>query len=392
MAEPEFRRRLGVVDTNVNVNDNSIIDPAPAANKKSKRTQRIITFSVDHSPVQVQILSTQTIYDLVDIICQNATIGQSESVDGREWNVRLLPDGEVYEYGGFLPESQQRAHKVQLADLALEPNVTTMVLQYDYGGSLEYKIYCKEASDVVDPIVEQSLFPRRKLKAAPGGFLPYDTQKVDLNVLFPTLNKWAFQHDRAVELHLFQPGRKQNHGYVQRDDNGVLHMLFLPCRAGKDLSTYLHCFDYASQFKFETYNDCPMYNWYSVVVCPEGHLESLTDQYSRNQKRGFVEMKIAPCPQTIPHFNSVFPKLAALAGYRKDKRVPRGWLTYQNNTLLLCSGTSLTFKSKAPRGTAFDGRYQHEPVDESAILREMDAEITSLHHLFCVAEALLQTS
>jgi hypothetical protein len=266
------------------------------------------------------------------------------------------------------------------------------VLHYYYGGSLEYNIYCKEAHDTIDPIVDQSLFPRRKPAAAPNGFIPNVTERVNLNALFPTFNKWGFQHDRAVELHLFQPGRKQNHGYVQRDDNGVLHMLFLPCKAGKDLSAYLHCLDYASRFKYETFEDCPMYSWYSIVVCPQGHSDSSTDRHSHNQKRGFTEMKIAPSPsQAIPLFNSVFPMLAALAGYRKDKQVPRGWLTYQNGTLLLCSGTSKTFKSRAPKGTAFDGRYQHEPVDESAILHKLDAEVNSLHHLFCFAEGLLQT-
>jgi hypothetical protein len=90
MDEPELRRRRGAVDTNVNdvVNVNAVVDPAPAA-KKTKRIPRIFTLSVDHSPIQVQVLSTQTIYDLVDIICRNATIGQSESVTGHEWNVRL---------------------------------------------------------------------------------------------------------------------------------------------------------------------------------------------------------------------------------------------------------------------------------------------------------------
>jgi hypothetical protein len=92
----------------------------------------------------------------------------------------------------------------------------------------------------------------------------------------------------------------------------------------------------------------------------------------------------------MPLINSAFPKLAAFAGYRKDKKIPRGWLTYKNNTLRLCSGTSHTPKSNAPKGTAFDGIDQHNPIGDSSILYQMDVEIDSLHRLFCVAEGLLQ--
>ena len=66
MDEPEFRRRLGEVDTNVNdnVNVNAVVDPAAAA-KKTKRIPRFFTVSVDHSPIQVQVLSTQTTFTIL---------------------------------------------------------------------------------------------------------------------------------------------------------------------------------------------------------------------------------------------------------------------------------------------------------------------------------------
>ena len=126
-----------------------------------------------------------------------------------------------------------------------------------------------------------------------------------------------------------------------------------------------------------------MYSWFSMVVLPEGHKPTVSTRYSRELEDGFIELKVATFPQSIRLINSVFPKLAALAGYRKDKQVPRGWLTYKNKTLRLCSGAATVHKSDAPKGTAFDGMCQHDPADESAILVQMDVEIDSLHHLFC---------
>jgi hypothetical protein len=255
--------------------------------------------------------------------------------------------------------------------------------------------------------MDESLFPRRKPTVAPNGFILYDAPQVDLNALFPTFNQWAFQRGvaPAVELNLFQAGAKQIYGYVQKDYHGVFHMIFLPCQAGNDLSVYLHCFDYAAQFKYATQKDYPMYNWFSMVVLPEKHKPTVSKRYSRELEHGFIETRVASFPQTIRLINSVFPKLAALAGYRKDKQVPRGWLTYKNKTLRLCSGAAthqiaMTYiddsihsgdKSQEPKGTAFDGMSQHEPADPSAILCQMEVKIDSLHHLFCVAEGLLQT-
>ena len=204
---------------------------------------------------------------------------------------------------------------------------------------MEYKISFVDAS--VDAIVDESLFPRRKPANAPTGFIEYVTQEVDLNAMFPTFNDWVFRHGRAAELNLFQAGRKQNFGFVERTA-GTRHMIILPCKAGgEDSSVYLHCFDFATQFKHG--GD---YSWYSVVVLPEDHPPKLNDRYSRELERGFIELKVASFPPTMSLCNSAFPKLAALAGYRnKDKKVPRGWLIYQNKILRICSGAAATHKT-----------------------------------------------
>jgi hypothetical protein len=102
MDEPEFRRRLGEVDTNVNdnVNVNAVVDPAAAA-KKTKRIPRFFTVSVDHSPIQVQVLSTQTTFTILStlfavtrrLVKANPSLVTSGTF--------VYQEGQVYYCGGF---------------------------------------------------------------------------------------------------------------------------------------------------------------------------------------------------------------------------------------------------------------------------------------------------
>ncbi|KAI2512086.1 hypothetical protein MHU86_2374 [Fragilaria crotonensis] len=323
MEEPGVRRRFEAIDTNANVsdNDNAMADQASAsapAAKKAKTAPRILTFKVHDSPVKVQVLSTQTLYDLVDILCRETTIGAGESVDDHMWKI-TLPGGKVYESEHVPCQSKLRANKTLLSDLDLVPKKSTMTLHYDYGDFWEYEITCEETnqddnnSSHDDPIIiDESLFPRRKPAAVPKGFILYETQQVDLNVLFPTFNKWVFQGGRTAELNLFQPGRKQNFGFVER---GSRHMLYLPCKAGNDLSEYLHCFDVAAKRKHGG-----MTNWFSVVVLPKEHSATLANRYSRDLEAGFIEMRVASFPPTMPLINSAFPNSLHLLDISRIKR------------------------------------------------------------------------
>lgn len=100
-------------------------------------------------------------------------------------------------------------------------------------------------------------------------------------------------------------------------------------------------------------------------------------------------MELAHVDANLASLNSTFPKLAALTGFVKDKTVPRGWLTFQDGTLRICTGKSKSPKSEAPN-TAFHGIGQHEPAAEDGVLFTTCARVDSLHDLFCVAEGLLR--
>lgn len=92
----------------------------------------------------------------------------------------------------------------------------------------------------------------------------------------------------------------------------------------------------------------------------------------------------------------MFPKIAALAGLRKDKHVPKGWISFTKRgkscSLAICKGNAREAKrSKPPKGLAFEGEDQHGPVEKPLFEISRGVDIRGLQDLFCVAEGLLRT-
>ena len=89
-----------------------------------------------------------------------------------------------------------------------------------------------------------------------------------------------------------------------------------------------------------------------------------------------------------------FPKICALAGWKKDASVPKGWFTFIMKdgvcSVTVCKGKTVDHKNNAPKGTAFDGNKQHDPEEEPLIDVE-GIEIKGLQDLFCTVEGLLRT-
>ncbi len=176
-------------------------------------------------------------------------------------------------------------------------------------------------------------------------------------------------------------------------------MMYLPVKAD-NLANYLMCFNEGAKAKpagVET-DGWPHYNWHSVVILPESKLTNAMDRkYCDRTQRGFCDAFICrdmATPGRSNNLNAYFPKIAALAGYRKDRRVPKGWITLtkrrNNFNLVICSGNCETIKSNAPKGTAYDGMDQHTPVEEP-LIQVSSVDIAGLNDLFCVVEGLLMT-
>jgi hypothetical protein len=262
-------------------------------------------------------------------------------------------------------------------------------LNYDYGAGCRYSITLVEKSDQDEG--STTTYPCRKAIATPA-YTVFETVLADLNALFPQLNEWTFTDEESslCDMNLFQAGKKQHFAFLARNFNGCLDMIYLPMKAGNDLTDYFHSLDYATQFQVASGEEFPYYNWHSVVVLPTEAPQNKIDKYGKDQRRGFCDSVRPPSAYAGSSLNHVFPKVAALAGYKKDKKVPKGWVCYKNETLHICSGNAQKHTTNAPKKTAYDGRDQFKP-ESDAILFAADIKITSMHHLLCVIEGFLST-
>ena len=137
------------------------------------------------------------------------------------------------------------------------------------------------------------------------------------------------------------------------------------------------------------------YNWHSVVPLPKSKItQQLTKKHKREEERGFIDVPIVEdhyhyMESPTNDLETMSPKVAALAGLRKDKHVPKGWITFtkigNRCSLAIFKGNACnTPKSNAPKGLAFEGENQHDPVEEPLFQVSGGGKIKGLHDLFCV--------
>ena len=91
------------------------------------------------------------------------------------------------------------------------------------------------------------------------------------------------------------------------------------------------------------------------------------------------------------NFNERFPCLAALGGFAKSSVIPKGWITYMDECLLICTGSAAKGSCSPPDALAFDGDDKYIPASPDNILFKVDVKCTSIQQLFDVAEGLLAT-
>lgn len=372
--------------------DANITDhPLPESLHKKLKTSTddevtVFTFSTAHEKfVKLQLLSSHTVYDLVACLCEHTPIGYdgAEGPNDHMWCIS---------YNGKKYESLSPSVNATLKDLGLK-NDTSLGLLYDYGDNLHYQITFLGKTKLSGG-ENASMFPRNNAPSGiPSSYVKYQTNvEMNLDTMFPSLNDFVFSPDGNISaVHLFQPGRKQNFGFVECGTHGIRRMMYLPVKPDS-LNDWIYYFE-----KGATIRPHGDYNWHSVVLLPDIKLTpQLNEKYRRNRQTGFCDAPVISGGRKLDvDLASVFPKIAALAGLKKDKKVSKGWIKFERrgreSTLSICSGTSAPFKSNAPKGTAFDGMSQHHPADEPIIAVASGIEIRGLHDLLCVVEGLLGT-
>lgn len=365
---------------------------AEAPSKKPKLSEmdgpgEIFTFTLSHSPLKIQLLSKHSLYDLVSFVCEVSSVGDtgSDTADNHLWDIKVPRKGKFVSQP-VLFESNKLAENAKLGNLGLKEG-DEMKLLYDYGARMDYQFTVGKIQKREETAESDSDFPRIEATELPAGYTKFSTTDIDLNAKFSTLNEWMFEEQgRNVDICLFRAGKKPIFGYLERGINAISHMIFMPAEPAHDLADYLHCLNAAARL-----NPNGGYNWFSVIVIPRKKLtKKLEDLYGDDLKPGFCEMEVVD--ESMENgFNNFFPKVAALAGFHKDPKIKRGWITYKDGFLRICSGSALPVKCQAPEGTAFHGAQQHQPSSPADVVMEAAVAVKSLHDLFCTVEGLLGT-
>ena len=68
-------------------------EQANALETQVPQTKNILKFALSDSPVQIQVTSSNTIFDLVKSICEQTTIGMNKLVHCHLWYVDILGKG-----------------------------------------------------------------------------------------------------------------------------------------------------------------------------------------------------------------------------------------------------------------------------------------------------------
>ncbi|KAG7349019.1 hypothetical protein IV203_011616 [Nitzschia inconspicua] len=336
-------------------------------------SQSVFTFSLGKSPKKFQVLSCHNLKDLVYIAFRACDPADGETPNDHLWNIQVGP--KTYEGGNF----------PCLGDLSLKPNMT-LLLHYDYGRDLKFTFNVESIDDAQTLLDDETTalsisdFPRVQPMPPPPS-VTISTDKIDLSKSFSNLDRFL---TRNAEFNLFQVGRRRVHGFIKRTSSfGVMKMVFLPEKP-VSLSHFLTCMDAGAAIK-----SSGDYVLHSISVLPS---DNLVEKYGNYVKPGLYEYRIVRTSSSeVPKLEGIFPKISALAGFAKDERVPRGWITYEDGVLRVVQGQGSPPSSDRPKYSAFDGDGVHKPAADDKILFRIDKKMGSLQELFCSVEGLLET-
>ncbi|KAG7358311.1 hypothetical protein IV203_014899 [Nitzschia inconspicua] len=327
------------------------------------------------------VLSCHNLEDLVDIAFEACDPAGGETANAHMWNIKV--GRKTYESGDFPCMSDLRAADAKLEDLSLTPNMT-LHLKYDYGTTLKFTLTVESIENAQtlldeDATLSISNFPR-VLPMPPPPPMTFSTDKIDLSVSFPALDQFLKGN---VDFNLFQVGKRRIHGFIKEDSRyEVLKLVLLPDKP-VSLSHFLKCLDTGVSIQ-----SSGSYNWHSIVILPS---EKLVGKYGKETEPGFCDCKVVLDDPSLEKLEDIFPKISALAGFGKDKRVPRGWITYENDVLRVVEGQGSPADPNVPDNCAFEGDGVHKPAGDDKILFRIDKKMESLHELFCRVEGFLET-
>lgn len=352
----------------------------------------ILTYEVVGSGVEVQVLSTQTILQLIAVVCDETVVGMNEGVHDHMWIVHDPMEGKSYESGEYECRSDLRASCHRLDSINAASRVGhQLILEYDYGSTSAYQLALKSVDELADD-ADRSLFPRRAPLPGQANFAPYTPVPgaANLNEMYPDLNSFLFEKDDdKLEIYFFQPGKKKVQGWIRKEYDACCHMIHLPEKFGSvdEMLSALNESVLADKPSFH-------YEWYGVTLFPRNGTSNRLNKY-KSASTAELDITVERGSKEVDKsaFLKTFPKTAAAAGFNQNgkpsKANERGWIWYRNGILAVCRGNSKNLKSNgAPSPGVFDGANKHEPESDDTIVGKINIGVKSLQELFCAAEAL----
>ena len=175
----------------------------------------VLTFTSDNdSFARLELLSSHTLWNLVDTLCEHTPVGFKgrNGVNDHIWKIHH--QSKIY-ISNLWRSNDLDAKEMKLGDMNLSIE-STMQLEYHREYHKITMVDCKHFEGGEEA---QSFYPRNNPESIiPSGFERYvpSSSDVNLDLLFPSLQKWIFDENLSCDVHLFQPGRKQNFGFMEK--------------------------------------------------------------------------------------------------------------------------------------------------------------------------------
>lgn len=206
---------------------------ATGAASKKARTLEVVKLSLDEDKLVFEALSTDMMYNLIALICDNTCIGDGEGADDHFWDVKVNNLKITNSCSDGIDRKKKEevfdARKTKLNALDLVKGLV-MDFEYDYDDYWGYFIKVEELRTLKDDETEND-FPRiwklgydslfflkytlsHRIQTSANIFIPLHTGMplykpegdVNVDAMFPAFNNWLFGASaRNMRLNMFQP-------------------------------------------------------------------------------------------------------------------------------------------------------------------------------------------
>jgi hypothetical protein len=353
--------------------------PSPQPPKRKDDTT-VLTYELVGEDMSFVVRASDTLWHLCDLVnneWMSTFRGEDYGVDEHLWEFNDSATRKRYGSQGddrMFSELLAGGHTVG----------SKLNLMYDYGSTTEAVL---ELVSVKKATPDEAIkCPSRLVTArTPANFAglhapPDGTPTVD--EMYPGLSRALFgtgtgRSHQPGRVGLFPPGRKKHHAVVSTPGHNLVVWIPEPMESVEELMEGLE--------QGVKARPADKFSWEGRVVVPAKTLGGAAEErLAKIQERGAPLYEVEYDGSQDGYFALAFPKVHK--AYTSKKGSERGWINYKTGLLQACRGSSVTPKPRnAPDVIVALDHYT--PAAES-VLGSIQKPVTSLHELFCYAEAL----